>query len=43
MADVDNGWGECIVPIGSEIYAYNVRVIHVVFCLMFLIILFSML
>ena len=21
IADVDNGWGECIVPIGSEIYA----------------------
>ena len=25
LADVDNGWGECIVPIGSEIYAWNVR------------------
>ena len=25
IADVDNGWGECIVPIGSEIYAWNVR------------------
>ena len=25
IADVDNGWGKCIVPIGSEIYAYNVR------------------
>ena len=25
IADVDNGWGECIVPIGSEIYALNVR------------------
>ena len=21
IADVDNGWGECIVPIGSQIYA----------------------
>ena len=21
IADVDNGWGECIVPIGSDIYA----------------------
>ena len=25
IADVDNDWGECIVPIGSEIYAWNVR------------------
>ena len=25
IADVDNGWGECIVLIGSEIYAWNVR------------------
>ena len=25
IADVDNGWGECIAPIGSEIFADNVR------------------
>ena len=23
--DVNNGWGECITPIGSESYAWNVR------------------
>ena len=25
IADVDNGWGKCIVLIGSDIYAWNVR------------------
>ena len=25
FADVDNGWGECIMPIANEIYAWNVR------------------
>ena len=24
IADVDNGWGECNVPVGGEIYAWNV-------------------
>ena len=24
-ADVDNGWDECIVPIGRETYAWNIR------------------
>ena len=25
IADVDNGWGKCVVPIGVDIYAWNVR------------------
>ena len=25
IVDVDNDWGECIIPIGSEIYAHYVR------------------
>ena len=25
IADVDNGWGKCIVPIGSYIYVWNVH------------------
>ena len=25
ITDEYNGWGECIVPIGCEIYAWNIR------------------
>ena len=25
IADVDNGWGECVIPIGDEIYAWSLR------------------
>ena len=40
IADVDNGWGECIVAIGYEVYAWNV---HFDSRLTFLIVLYSML
>ena len=26
IADVDNGWRECIAPIESDIYAWNIRI-----------------
>ena len=25
IADVDNGWGECILPAGGDLYTWNVR------------------
>ena len=25
IADINNGWDECIIPIRSEIYAWNIR------------------
>ena len=44
FADTDNDCGECIVPIGSKSYAWNVRfIIQVLVCHIFLIILNSML
>ena len=39
IADVGNGWGECIVPIWSDVYACNVRFL---FCPVFLLSLHSM-
>ena len=44
ITDEDNGWGECIVQIGSDIYAWNARCFDPgLICYIFLIILHSML
>ena len=43
IADVSNDWGECIIPIESEIYAWNIRFDSRRVCFIFLIILYTVL